>query len=85
MSILSKFIFMSFLIFGLFVFVVLHSFSSSTNTTSKQALVVKLSGFSDLRYSVSYLEPQNRLYSDYSQYLYPEMKPINYMDFVYGK
>lgn len=85
MSILTKFIFTSFFIFGLFVFVVLHSLNYSKNVTLKQISVVKLSGFSDFRYSVSYLEPQNRLYSDYSNSLYPQMKPINYMDFVYAK
>ncbi len=60
---------------------------ANTRVSYKQQIqtVVALTGFSDFRHSVSFLEPQNRAYKDYSYSLYPEMTPINYMDFVYAK
>jgi hypothetical protein len=35
--------------------------------------------------STSYLEPRLRAYDDQKTELYPTLKEINYMDFVYGK
>ncbi len=35
--------------------------------------------------SVQYFEPRCREYADYSFTLYPEQRPINYMDFVYAR
>lgn len=83
MSLLTKFSLFSSSIIVLFALMIMHSLEASHS--SKFNTVVQLSGLSDYRYSVSYLEPQNRLYSDYSDHLYPEMKTINYMDFVYAK
>jgi len=44
--------------------------------------VTRLPGFS---LSVIYFEPRVRSYRDFSGTLYPDMKPISYMDFVYAE
>lgn len=35
--------------------------------------------------SVHYFEPRVRAYKDFSNTLYPDMTPIDYMDFVYAQ
>jgi hypothetical protein len=44
-----------------------------------------VTGLPGISLSVLYYEPEVRLYKDFSGVIYPDMKPISYMDFVYAR
>ena len=69
------------LLCGFAVVVVDATTAAETGNLSLVTLVTKLPGLS---LSVQYFEPRCRHYQDYSSTFFPDMRPINYLDFVYA-
>lgn len=62
----------------------LHAALYRTDTASLHALSA-LTRLPPPALSAQPLEPRIRLYRDYRDHLYPKMRPIDYLGFVYAK
>ncbi len=66
--------------------VLLHSMTyDGSRETSRLLSLVEVTGLSSPSLSVAFYEPRVFLYDETINPAYPQMQPINRMDFIYGK
>jgi hypothetical protein len=73
---------LAFLLLSLTLIVLLVSFEKKSDSIRRFSALTTLPSIS---LGVEYFEPVNRFYSDNSNELFVDMRPLNMMDFVYAK
>ncbi len=73
------------LLISLFFFLTLHKSTSETRHKQQVQALCELTQLPGIALSTSYLEHRVIYYDDYSNYIYLDMMPYRYMDFVYAK